>query len=200
MGVAYSTSPLTPFDGVHTRWLQRCDWANALFSSRRAAFCALGLAGGLLRCSRLRQPRRPPPRPRLLRSLRRGSMGRPRGRNSSKRHFAANPVSGGLRGPARVRWQIARPHGAGLAADVGRLETARARTLAFDAGRPHAGAAARAGLSAGRARGRPLLEERSRMAVPQPCVLPGLPRSRDLPQQALCAARAAHAGLHRLCA
>ena len=107
----------------------------------------------------------------------------------------------GLRGSARVRRQVAGPQRRGVAP---RRRTARkrarhARWRSTRAGSSR-GSAARARVPAGRARRRPVLEEGSRMAVPQSGVLPRPHRSGDLPQQALRAARAAHAGLHRLCA
>ena len=196
-GVAYSTSPLMPFDGVHTRWLRRCT-GECLFSSR-VPRSARSVSPADRSLQRPRQPRRPAAATAGT-SAATAAAWDGHVTQFIEASFAANPVSASYAGRHEFDGKLPDLTAPALRRDVGRLETARARHAGVRSGRPYAGAAARARLSAGRDRGRTLLGERSRMAVPQPGVLPRLPRSGDLPQQALRAARDAHARLHRLCA
>ena len=89
-------------------------------------------------------------------------------RRASPPTRSRGPTRAGTSSTANCRTSGRRPCGATWHV------SSRARTHAgVRSGRPHAGAAARARLPAGRDRGRTLLGEGSRMAVPQPGVLLG---------------------------
>ncbi len=110
--------------------LRRCT-GECFFSSRSAAFCALGLAGGSIVVAGRgnRGARRGYGWLRLPRQRRRGMA---TSRNSSKR--ASPPIRSARSYAGRHEFDGKLPDltAPALRRDVGRLETARARTLAFD--------------------------------------------------------------------
>ena len=126
-------------------------------------------------------------------------LGRPRREVTSRPTFAANPSCGRLRGPPRVRRPAARLQRRGpRQKEVGAARGRGKAAAAFDPASARRGPPHRARLPALGHRQEPVLAVEAKWPVPQSRLVFRRDRSGDLSQQAVCAARDAHAGVHRL--
>ena len=119
--------------------------------------------------------------------------------NYIESYFAANPSAAVYAGRHEFDGRLPDFSAAGLGAEAARLEAARKATAAFDPAGLDAGPPDRARVPALGHRQEPVLASRGEVARAQSRLVLRRDRSRDLSQQGICAARDAHAGVHRLC-